>query len=151
RSGTTWTRRSVRASGWHSGIRSEVRLAPITPASSATVRTSPLAARPSITRLSVSWLRATRASATARRAVAGLALTSTIRGRPVRSTWLRRRRSGRGGGLRSMVVLRLRDDESAVEPKDLDVGAGRSFVELLGNRRQGIGRCQRTEDVAALP
>mgnify|MGYP000613190223 CR=1 FL=1 len=41
-----------------------------------------------------------QASAIARRAVTGFAETSTMRGRPVRSTWLRRRRSKRGTGPR---------------------------------------------------
>ena len=63
-----------------------------------------------MTRLSVSGPSATNASATARRAVGGFSLTSTIRGRPVRSTWVRRRRSKRGAGPgpRSMSGAMLR-------------------------------------------
>ena len=80
RSGVIATTRSVSGSGWHSGISSAVCLPPMTPASSATVSTSPFAPPPSITRLIVSAETATSASATARRAVGGLALTSTMRG-----------------------------------------------------------------------
>ncbi len=46
---------------------------------------------------------ATSASATARRAVGGFAVTSTIRGRPRRSMWVSRRRSTRGFGVWSIV------------------------------------------------
>jgi hypothetical protein len=51
-----------------------------------------------MTMLIVSGETATSASATARRAVTGFSVTSTIRGRPLRSTWVSRRRSVRGGG-----------------------------------------------------
>ena len=63
-------------------MSSAVRLPPITPASSATVSTSPFGMAPSMTRLSVSWSSSISASATARRGVGAFSLTSTIRGRP---------------------------------------------------------------------
>src|SRR3989304_2211546 len=89
RSGLTSTTRSVSGSGWHNGMRSEVRLPPITPASSATVSTSPLGPPPSTMRLIVSCARATSASATARRGGGGFSLKRTMRGPP---------RAARGGG-----------------------------------------------------
>ena len=97
RSGVISTVTSLRVSGWQSGMSSAVRLAAMMPASSATLMTSPLGPEPSMTSVSVSWSIFTVASATARRAVTGFSLTSTMRGRPSRSTWLSRRRSWRLG------------------------------------------------------
>jgi hypothetical protein len=65
-----------------------------------------------MTMLIVSGETATSASAIARRAVTGLSLTSTIRGRPDRSTWVRRRRSLRGGFWAMPPPNRWSPDES---------------------------------------
>src|SRR4051794_14370638 len=142
-------------------MRSLVRFPPITPASSATPRTSPFGPPPSITRLIVSSETATSASATARRAVAGFSETSTIRGRPARSTWVRRRRSARGG--RSLAMTSPVSDVGAgrgawprawsvaVEPPEVDRIPGREAVDTLGHDREGIGHGKRREDVAPLP
>ena len=97
RSGVTVTTRSVSAIGWQSGMSSRRSLAAHDAGQLGEPRTSPFGPPPSMIRLSVSSDTATNASATARRAVGGFADTSTIRGRPVRSTWVRRRRSERGG------------------------------------------------------
>src|SRR4051812_41705873 len=70
RSGVTATTRSVRARGWQSGISSLVRLPPMTPASSATPRTSPLRPPPPITALIGSSDTATSASEIALRTTA---------------------------------------------------------------------------------
>ena len=142
RSGVTATTRSVRASGWQSGIRSLVRLPPITPASSATPRTSPFGAA-AVDDEAHRLVADTRpsASATARRAVSGLSQTSTIRGRPDRSTWVRRRRSERGRSVRGHRAqyrgfrTRRRVRRSvAVEPPQVDRRAGRAA------RRRSPGR-----------
>ena len=74
-----------------------------------------------MTRLSVSWPTARRWPRRRRgERSTGLALTSTIRGRPARSTWVRRRRSARVGGSDSIVGL-VRTGASAsatVEPPE---------------------------------
>src|SRR5262245_3057994 len=130
-------------------MSSDVRLPPMTPASSATVSTSPFSPPPSITRLIVSAETATSASATARRAVGGFALTSTIRGRP-RSTWVRRRRSARVASVRSIgppVGTML----AAVEPAQLDLRARLGPLERLRDHGERVGERQRRQDVAPLP
>ena len=128
----------------------------MTPASSATARTSPFVPPPSMTRLMVSCDMATAASATARRAVIGLADTSTIRGRPARSTWDSRRRSARGCGLDSIGPpggrrVRRWPPSCPVEPPERDLGAGRERVVGFGDDRQGIGGGERRDDVTPLP
>src|SRR5450756_330754 len=67
----------------------------MTPASSATLRTSPFGFVPSMIALRVSCDRATSASAVARRGVTGCSVRSTIRGRRIRSACMPRRRSAR--------------------------------------------------------
>src|SRR5687768_14997895 len=124
-------------------MSSLVFLPPMTPASSATPSTSPLGPPPSITRLSVSADIDTVASATARRAVTGLAETSTMRGRPPRTTWVRRRRSERGAddrpALGSITTRGYRprrlpgSGSGAVEPPQLHVGPGRQAVIGFGD------------------
>src|SRR3981189_3268384 len=79
------------ANGWHSGIRSDVRLAAMMPAMRAVPSTSPFLALPDTISASVALLMTTRPSATATRSVAGLADTSTIRASPF--VWL----GGRAG------------------------------------------------------
>src|SRR5829696_1515061 len=172
RSGVMETTRSVSGIGWQSGMSSAVRLPPITPASSATVRTSPFEPPPSITRLSVSADTATSASATARRAVAGLALTSTIRGRPRRSTWVRRRRSDLGASVRSMDPPARRDrtrpawtrvgsaagpsrtssaaPSAAVEPAELHLHPGLRPLERLRDDGEGVRGGEGGQDMAPL-
>src|SRR5213594_1168393 len=68
--------------GWHIGIRSGVRLAPITPATCATARTSPFAIFPRWTFSRVSGIINTRACAVATRSVESFFVTSTILARP---------------------------------------------------------------------
>src|ERR1700733_6277593 len=77
-----------RASGWHSGISSEVRFAAMMPATRAVPSTSPFFALPETISASVALLMTTRPSATAVRSVAGLAETSTIRAPPLASIWV---------------------------------------------------------------
>ena len=77
------------ASGWHSGISSEVRLAAMMPAMRAAPSTSPFLALPETIRSSVALVMTTRPSATAMRSVAALAETSTIRASPDASIWVR--------------------------------------------------------------
>ena len=72
----------VRRSGWQSGIRSEVRLAPMIPAMRAVSKMLPLGVSP----LRIFFITAvpthSTASASASRKVSALALTSTMRGKP---------------------------------------------------------------------
>src|SRR4029453_13191003 len=77
------------ASGWHSGISSDVRLAAMMPAIRAAPSTSPFLALPETIRSSVALVMTTRPSATAVRSVAALAETSTIRASPDASIWVR--------------------------------------------------------------
>src|SRR5690349_18305463 len=77
------------ASGWQSGISSEVRLAAMMPAILAVPSTSPFLALPEMISSSVALVISTRPSATATRSVAGLAETSTIRASPLLSMWVR--------------------------------------------------------------
>ncbi len=88
RSGVSSTSTRSNGSGWHSGTRSAVRLAPAMPASRATPKASPLGPPASSSRPSVSGLMRTVAAATARRAVTGLAPTSTMRAAPWSSRWV---------------------------------------------------------------
>jgi hypothetical protein len=77
------------ASGWHSGIRSDVRLAAMMPAMRAVPNTSPFLAFPETINSSVALPMTTRPSATAVRSVAALVETSTIRASPDASIWVR--------------------------------------------------------------
>src|SRR4051794_16145364 len=77
------------ASGWQSGISSDVRLAAMMPAMRAVPSTSPFVALPDVTKSSVALLMTTRPSAIAVRSVAGFAETSTIRASPLASIWVR--------------------------------------------------------------
>src|SRR5688572_938253 len=134
-------------------MSSLVFLPPMTPASSATPRTSPFGPPPSITRLNVSGDTVTRASATARRAVTGLAETSTIRGRPDRSTWVSRRRSVRGAGFWAIgppSSVRFRNS-AGVEPPELHVAAGGKRIVRLGHDGERVGGRQGGDDVTPLP
>ena len=65
--------------GWHMGISSAVRLAPMIPATWATASTSPFFIPPSRIRARVSRLTYTRAPARALRRVGAFSPTSTIR------------------------------------------------------------------------
>src|SRR3954452_8286693 len=96
-----------RPSGWQSGMSSPVRLAARTPAMRAVPRTSPFGASPARTFAAVSGDMRTRARATARRSLAGLSPTSTMRAVPCSSTWVSSdiSRALRGAGRR----LRGRD------------------------------------------
>src|SRR3954454_16996305 len=87
------------ASGWHSGISSEVRLAAMMPAMRAVPSTSPFLALPDMISPSVASLMMTCASATASRSVAGLSDTSTMRASPEAPIWVR-------AGLACPVCLR---------------------------------------------
>src|SRR3954447_9006750 len=89
RSGVISTVTFDNASGWHNGIRSEVRFAAIMPASRAAPSTSPFLAFPDAIRSSVALRMTTWPSATAVRSVAGLAETSTMRASPLPSIWVR--------------------------------------------------------------
>src|SRR5262245_29163369 len=77
------------ASGWQRGISSEVRFAAMMPAMRAVPSTSPFLALPETTSSSVALLMITRPSATARRSVAGLSDTSTMRASPEAPIWVR--------------------------------------------------------------
>ena len=68
---------------WHIGIMSGVRFAAMTAATSATVRTSPLAIFPARIRANVSGRMRNTPLAVALRCVDALADTSTMRARPV--------------------------------------------------------------------
>src|SRR5258708_16518763 len=92
-----------RANRWHSGIRSEVRLAAMMPAMRAVPSTSPFLALPETISANVALLMTTRPSATAVRSVAGFADTSTIRASPLASMWVR---AGPPLGLRAMGSTR---------------------------------------------
>src|SRR5918996_208118 len=76
------------SSGWHSGIRSGVRLAAWMPATRATASTSPLLMAPRATSDVVSGRMCTRPRTTARRCVASFGVTSTIRALPSGSRWV---------------------------------------------------------------
>ena len=71
------------------GIRSGVRLAPMTPAICATVSTSPFFIPPLRISAKVSGLTSTRAPATAVRRVGGFSPTSTIFARPRSLKWVK--------------------------------------------------------------
>src|SRR6202044_4166085 len=80
-------RQFSRPSGWQNGIRSWVRLAPMTPATIAVSNTGPLGERSPLSRSAAATAggNCTRASAVALRSVAALPLTSTIVGRRLAS------------------------------------------------------------------
>src|SRR5690348_2642602 len=80
----------VSGSGWHSGMSSAVRLAAMTPASSAVLITDPFGVVPARTCAIVSVVHFTKPAAVAVRAVTSLSDTSTMRARPVSSMWLSR-------------------------------------------------------------
>lgn len=82
---STWSR----ASGWHRGTRSDVRLAAITPASWDTLSTSPFANAFRRTSSNASSPTSTRADAVAVLSVSDLPDTSTMRALPSGPTWLR--------------------------------------------------------------
>lgn len=77
-------------SGWQKGISSWVRLTAMVPAITAVSTMAPLALRRPLARSWVATATGKRTSqcAVALRAVAGLADTSTIPGRPAASTWV---------------------------------------------------------------
>src|ERR1700712_3067707 len=91
------------ASGWHSGIRSAVRLAAMMPARRAVPSTSPFLALLDRFISGVALAMTTRPSATAVRSLAGFADTSTIRASPLASMWVR---AGPPLGLRAMGSAR---------------------------------------------
>src|SRR5574343_107722 len=78
----------VRAMGWHKGMRSLVRLAPMMPARRATPSTSPFLAVPDWTNARVAGSMVIRPSATATRSVTALAPTSTMWACPWASKWV---------------------------------------------------------------
>ena len=78
----------VMLSGWHMGMRLDVCLAPITPATRAQASTSPLAALPSTMSASVSGCMRMEPSATATRSVSAFCETSTMRTSPLSSMWV---------------------------------------------------------------
>src|SRR5689334_6320888 len=90
------------ASGWQSGISSDVRLAAMMPAMRAVPSTSPFLALPDTISSSVALVMRTRPSATASRSVAGLAETSTIRASPEAPIWVRA-----GPGLVDLALVGL--------------------------------------------
>src|ERR1041385_454433 len=94
------------ASGWHSGMSSDVRFAAMMPASRAAPSTSPFLALPDRIRSSVALLMTTRPSAIAVRPVAGFAETSTIRASPSSSMWVRTARSFDFAFLSAMILAR---------------------------------------------
>src|SRR4051795_10072953 len=81
-------------------MSSPVRFAAWMPAMRAVPSTSPFGASPAATVAAVAGAMRTTARATARRALTGLPLTSTMRARPCSSRWVRpltgSRRDGRG-------------------------------------------------------
>ena len=81
----------VRASGWHNGMRSLVRLAASTPATRAVARASPLGSPPEVISATTSAVVCTVPAATAVRAVAALSVTSTMCAAPCSSRCERRR------------------------------------------------------------
>src|SRR5580704_16494061 len=87
-SGVTSTSICDNSRGWHHGINSWVRLAAMMPAMRAVPSTSPFLASPLRTMSSVFACINTRPSATATRAVAGLAETSTMWASPRVPIWL---------------------------------------------------------------
>src|SRR5207245_110941 len=84
--------------GWHSGSRFGVCLAAWIPATRATASTSPLVIAPEAIIDAVSVFMRTRQRATARRWVASLGVTSTMRARPSGSRWVNSK-----GGMASSV------------------------------------------------
>ena len=86
---STWT--DPTSSGWHIGTRSAVRLAAWMPATRAAASTSPLVMALLATWAVVSGFMATRHRARARRRVASLGETSTMRVPPNGSRWLKLR------------------------------------------------------------
>src|SRR3954463_1437153 len=78
-------------SGWHKGMRSGARLAAWIPATRATASTSPFVTAPRATSEEVSGCMYTRPRATARRWVASLGVTSTMRALPSGSRWVKPR------------------------------------------------------------
>jgi hypothetical protein len=79
---------ACRPIGWHSGIRSGVRLAPAIPAMRATASASPFGTSPARSAATASADSSTRPDAHADRAVTSLPDTSTIRAWPAASTWV---------------------------------------------------------------
>jgi hypothetical protein len=76
------------AMGWHSGIRSGVRLAPMMPATRATASASPLGSASRRSSEMTSAVVCTVPAASADRTDTDLAETSTIRAAPDESTWV---------------------------------------------------------------
>src|ERR1700722_9659776 len=115
-----------RASGWHSGISSEVRFAARFPAPRPGPSPRPFFALPETISASVALLMTTRPSATAVRSVAGLAETSTIRASPLASIWV-----SAGSALGAGLLL---DDGRAMR------SARPGRVDAIAARQQGAGR-----------
>src|SRR3989442_557075 len=93
------TETPVSRSGWHIGISSQVRLAAITAATWATARTSPFLMPPLWIAARVAGCIRISPAAVATRSVTSLSPTSTMRGRPAASRWVRSaisRQDGRG-------------------------------------------------------
>src|SRR5262249_51631203 len=90
------------------------------------------------------------------RAVSGLSETSTIRGRPARSTWVSRRRSARGARSLAMPVSIAvgpggRATSVAVQPPQVHPRPGSGAIPPLPPDRQGVRDREGRQHVAPLP
>src|SRR5690606_15865062 len=122
--GSIRTSTESRPMGGARGMRSGVRLAPITAARRTVARTSPLGRSPAMSRSTNPGLIDTTASARARRRVTALEPTSTMRTRPCSSRWV--------SGLSS--VMRASGWGTA---KQLDLDHLASFDDIDTDRNHG--------------
>ncbi len=132
------------ASGWQSGISSWVRFAAMMPAMRAAPSTSPFLALPLSTRSSVFRVITTRPSATAIRAVAGLAETSTMRASPRRPRWVSLPRA-------AMIVIPPRWRWAMAWAQAARASPPRHRLAASGFRRRGRWKCRLWPDGARSP
>src|SRR5947209_6504789 len=144
-----FTKTDPTSKGWQRGMRFGVCLAAWMPATRATDSTSPLEMLLEAMSPVVSGFISTLQRAIARRWVASLGVTSTMRARPRGSRWVNRR-SDIG---RSLEVKRLAQLRPSVvvgaQQQDLHAAARRQAV-AVGHQGQGIGRRRGRQLVGAL-
>src|SRR5262245_50472953 len=128
----------VVAIGWHSGIRSAVRLAAEIPAIRATESTSPFFAAPRRMIASVAGFIRTTTPARAVRCVTGFSPTSTMRAAPERSRWVSRAMS------RLSRISLSRESRPASVPIERPPDWNGGPDELSRRSRRAAGRIRRT-------
>src|SRR5580765_8003036 len=141
--GTTSTATDVSASGWHSGMRSEVRLAAWMPAMRAISMGLPFFARPFATSRRAADDTRMNSTAVARRSVTGLSPTSTMRTLPLESTWLSVGRLRIGSRVACEIERESLERLRQVDALQLDVRrhgerAGREVEDRFHTRRHHL-------------